>query len=188
MTQPPYGDQSQPLPPLGQPQPGWPTPPVAAGWPPAVPPAAKKRRGLLITMIVLGLALLLCGGGGTAAWFLLRKADGTGAQSPSVAVNDFLVAVYSEGDVARASRLVCRESRRRADIQKKVDQLRRYERDHKSPRFSWSDPTVSDEQADRAQVAVTVKITTEDEQTAEESLHFTVVKRSGWFVCEVKSG
>ncbi len=210
MTQPPYGDQPQP-----PGQPSWPPPAQPATWPPpAAPtepvpladptpptqpvpappestqptqPPPRKRRGVLVTAIVLGAALLLCAGGGTAAWLLLRNADGTGAQSPTVAVNDFLVAVYSEGDVSKATGLVCREARKRADIQRKVDQLKEYGKQHKEPRFSWSDPKVSDAQADRATVDVTVRVTTSDERIAQESLHITVVRKTGWFVCEVQS-
>jgi flagellar basal body-associated protein FliL len=177
------GQAYQPYPP-GQPGPQYPA--TGYGYQPAPP---KKRRGLLITAIVLGLALLLCGGGGTAAYFLLvRNGDGQGAENPGVAVNDFLVAVYSEGDVTKAGALVCAEARDRDDLTKKIDEVKQYGQKYKEPKFSWEAPKVGETTSDRATVDVTVKITTSDEKVAEQPLRFTVIKKTGWFVCEVQSG
>ena len=155
---------------------------------PGPPPAPKKRRGLLITAIVLGAALLLCGGGGTAAYLFLRDADGQGAQSPQVAVNDFLVAVYTDQDPTKAEKLVCSAARDRAELSKKINEVKSYAGKYKNPKFSWPEPTVADAQDTTAKVNVKVRITTGDEKVAEQQLNFTVIKKTGWFVCEVQSG
>lgn len=137
---------------------------------------------------MLGVAFLLCGGGGTAAFLFLRNADGQGAQSPQVAVNDFLVAVYTEQDAAKAERLVCSEARDRDQLTKKIDEVRAYADKYKQPKFSWPEPTVAESKEDSAKVDVKVRITTEDEKVAEQQLSFTLVRKTGWFVCEVQSG
>jgi hypothetical protein len=175
----------QPAPPVyQQAPPGYGYPAV----PPPEPPK-KKRRGLLITAIVLGFLVLLCGGGGTAAYFLVVKnADGTGAQAPETAVNDFLVAVYTEKDVDKAAALVCSEARSRDDLTKKINEVKQYASKFKEPKFSWETPKVADAKAKSAEVDVIVKITTDDERIAQQPLKFTVVKKTGWFVCEVQQG
>jgi hypothetical protein len=186
-----------------QPAPGYPpagesptTPgyPAQFGYPapldpaqPATPP--KKSRGLMITAIVLGIAVLLCGGGGTAAYLFLRDtSDGQGAESPQVAVNDFLVAVYTEHDAEKAGQLVCSDARNREQLTKKIDEVRAYAEKYKKPKFSWPEPTVAEAKEKRAKVNVTVRITTDDERVAEQPLNFTVIEKTGWFVCEIQSG
>ncbi|HET8681515.1 MAG TPA: hypothetical protein VFM54_06530 [Micromonosporaceae bacterium] len=191
--------QAQPYPPTsaypaapGYPQgPGY---PAAPGYDPNFPqpgapggPPRRRRRGLLITLIVLGLAVLLCGGGGTAAFLLLREADGQGSGNPTEAVTGFLRAVYTDRDVDKASTFVCSEARDKNDLTKKINEIGDYAKQYKNPKFSWGTPTVSDEDGGKATVDVKVKITTEDEKVAEQALTFTVVKKTGWFVCEVRS-
>ena len=162
-----------------QPYPGAPGPVM-------VPP--KKRRGLMITLIALGLAVLLCGGGGIAAWLLLGEADGQGADDPTKAVETFLTAVYTEQDIEAASRITCADARNRDDISRKIDEIKEYSDQYKDPKFTWTAPAVSDQGSERATVDVKLRVTTQDEKVAEQQLQFTVIKSTGWFVCEVQSG
>jgi hypothetical protein len=199
----PYSTTQQPVQPATPPTPyqpsspgyqlpGQPPPPEydpnTFGYPDVPPAQPKKRRGLLITAIVLGAALVLCGGGATAAVLLLQDTDGTGADSATAAVNDFLVAVYTDHDVPKAKRLVCSEARNESDLTKKIDEVKQYQAKYRSPKFSWDTPAVSDQKSDSAKVNVKVKMTTEDEKVAEQQLNFIVVKKTGWFVCDVQSG
>jgi len=163
--------------------PGYPTYPGA----PVAPPK-KKRRGLMITLIVLGLAVLLCGGGGVAAWLLLGEADGQGQTEPAKAVDGFLTAVYTDQDVDAASKYVCAAARNRDDLTRKINEIKQYADQYDDPKFTWSTPTVSDQGSERAIVDVKLKVTTQDEKVAEQSLKFTVIQSTGWFVCEVQSG
>jgi hypothetical protein len=168
-----------------------PRPPDAAYPPPgfeAAPPAdpAPRRRGLLITSIVLGLALLLCGGGGVGAWLYLTKVDrGQGADAPEAAVDEFLDAVYDKRDAERAAELVCSHARDMTEITKKIDEVEAYAEKYKNTRFDWDDPKVDEQTEDRAKVSVKVTASTGDEREATLDLTFTVIRESGWWVCEV---
>ncbi|HEX2355600.1 MAG TPA: hypothetical protein VHI50_03935 [Micromonosporaceae bacterium] len=181
--------------------PAYPTPP-GASYPPQVPPPAypppglgsmppagpapRKRRGLLITSIVLGVALLLCGGGGAGAWLYLNRMErGQGADAPEAAVEQFLDAVYDEQDADQAAELVCRHSRDKAEITKKVDEVKAYAQKYKNASFDWDDPKVEEKTQDRAKISVKVTASTGDEREAAVDLTFTVIRDSGWWVCEV---
>jgi hypothetical protein len=162
------------------PQPGYPPP---EHQPPAGPP---RHRALLITSIVLGVVLLLCGGGGTTAYFLIKNVGNTGKPSPSAAVDGFLKAVFRDHDVDEANRYVCADSRDKAALSRKIDELRSYEQKYKSPRYTWSTPTVVTRKGSTATLNVPIKITTADERVAEKKLQFVAVDESGWWVCEVR--
>jgi hypothetical protein len=153
---------------------------------PSESPSPKKRRGGLVTIIVLAGVLLLCGGGGVSAYRLLRNADGQGADDPKAAVIDFLEAVYTQQDPRRAAQLICSESRDQDIIAKKIDEIRKSVRGYRNPRFSWDDPRVEDESSDRARVSAKIILTTGDDQVAEQELSLTVVRKTGWWVCEVE--
>jgi flagellar basal body-associated protein FliL len=161
-----------------------------SGFGPFEPPAPpKKRRGLKIAAIVLAVVFLLCAGGGTVAYFVLvRNSDHRGADNPSQAVNDFLVAVYADKDVTKANALVCLQARRRDDVTRKVNEVKQIGQQYKEPTFSWDDPTVTETKKDSATVDVKIKISTADEKIAEQALKIIVVRKSGWFVCEVQPG
>lgn len=164
-------------------------PGAAEAWPgtaEARPGGGRRRRGLLITGIVLVAVLVLCGGGGISAYLLLRDADGQGADDPKVAVTDFLRAVYTDRDAAAAEKLVCSEARDSAGIGKKVDEVKAYLKKYRDPRFTWAEPTVEDQNSDRAVVATKITMTTGDDQVAEQRLTLTVVHKTGWWVCEVE--
>ncbi|MEV4543101.1 Rv0361 family membrane protein [Micromonospora echinaurantiaca] len=195
MTQPPSGE------PVGQPEapsptvpaapPGAPTAdptnPVPAGYPPYQGPAApKKKRGLLIAAIALAVVLVLCVGGGVAAFFTLRNAEtGTGAKEPVVAVDEFLTAVYKDRDATKAASLVCSAARDDDRIAAKVAEVEKYVGAHQNPRFRWTKPKVDNQTGDRATVSTKVTMTTADEKVADQELRFTVVQKTGWWVCEV---
>ncbi|MGC9670866.1 hypothetical protein ACNTMW_30500 [Planosporangium sp. 12N6] len=195
----PGGPQGQPTPegqPTHQGQPGVPAAqptdpaahpgaPVAYPGGPATASTPRRPRTLLVTSLVLALVLLLCGGGGTTAYFLIKKVGGTGRPTPTDAVDGFLTAVFTDHDVDKATRYVCSESRDKADLAKKIDELRSFERKYRSPRYSWPTPAVQSRKGNTATLTVPIKITTTDERTAEKRLKFVAVKESGWWVCEV---
>ncbi|MFG3714874.1 hypothetical protein [Micromonospora sp. NPDC047730] len=175
---------SVPPPPAGYP----PVPPPPAGYPPYQPPAAptKKKRGVLIAAIALAVILLLCAGGGVVTFLTLRNAEsGEGAKEPAVAVEQFLTAVYKDRDAGRAAALVCSSSRDEEKIAAKVAEVEKYVSAHQNLRFRWSSPKVDDQTGDRATVTTKVTMTTADEKVADQDLRFTVVKKTGWWVCEV---
>ena len=188
-TQPVPGQPGQPFP--GQPlpgagQPGQPAFPPAVFPPAANPPAPKKRRGLLIASIVLAVVLLFCACGGVAAFLLLRDtATGEGAAEPVVAVDNFLKAIYTDKDAAKAAALVCSEARDEIAITKKVEEVNKYATTYDKPRFRWDAPKVDGQNAERAIVSAKIEMTTSDEKVAEQRLTFTVVQKTGWWVCEV---
>jgi hypothetical protein len=155
----------------------WPAQPVA--------PAPRRRRGALWVSLALTATLLLCGGGAVSAYFLLRNADNPGSPDPATAVNRFLTAVYSQQDATSAEQFVCRESRDKTKLTDRVDQIKTYAGGYTDPVFRWGDPAVSDETADRANVAVELTMSTSDEKTAKQDLRFTVIHKTGWLVCDV---
>jgi hypothetical protein len=139
----------------------------------------------MITSIVLGVVLLLCGGGGTAAYFLITRVGNSGRPSPAAAVDGFLSAVFREHDVEKANKFVCSDSRDKAALSRKIDELRSYEQKYKSPQYSWATPTVQSRKGATATLTVPIKITTADDRVAEKRLRFVAVNESGWWVCEV---
>jgi flagellar basal body-associated protein FliL len=193
VPQPTSGVPGYPPPPG---QPGYPPPPdyaaqanyptgFPAGYPTPEPP--RRHRGLLITSIVLGVVLLLCGGGGTTAYFLIKNIGNQGKASPSAAVDGFLTAVFRDHDVEKANKFVCSDSRDKAALSRKIDELRSYEQKYKSPQYSWTTPTVQSRKGSTATLTVPLKITTADDRVAEMKLKFVTVDDSGWWVCEVGS-
>jgi flagellar basal body-associated protein FliL len=177
-----HPDHASPYPdPAHVPPPGSPSAPV---WPVTTPP--KSRRGALWVSLALVLALLLCGGGGVSAYLLLRNAEGSdGAPDPASAVTRFLTAVYTERNATAAASTVCREARDQEKITAKVNEVKGYSTTYRGPRFAWTNPTVADQQKERALVRVKLTMTTEDEKASEQQLTFTAVKKTGWWVCEV---
>ncbi|GLY25420.1 hypothetical protein Misp04_51510 [Micromonospora sp. NBRC 101691] len=177
----PYPPAGYPAPAGGAYPPGGPFPP---GYPAPAPP--RKKRGLLIASIIVVVALLLCAGGGTAAFFLLRGADpGEGADEPTTAVQEFLTAVYQDRNAGRATDLVCSSSRDREKIAAKVAEVEKYVAEYDTPRFRWTAPAVADRTDERATVTTKVTVTTADEKVADQELRFTVIRETGWWVCEV---
>jgi flagellar basal body-associated protein FliL len=174
----------QPYAPPGQ-------PPYAPGGYPGAPgyvaPPPKRKRGLMITMIVLGLALVLCGGGGAAAYFVLKGSTGPGQATPVDAVNGFLKAVYKDKDVTAATKLICSAARDKISMTKRIDEIRRYDAALKGPVYTWPTPTVEKQDKSSATVLVPVKVTTDDDKTAESKLTFLTTNDNGWWVCEINT-
>lgn len=197
MSQPVSGDPtSQPDGPAEAAIPSAPQPDPSALPAPATPyppvqqsPAPRRRRGLLIASIALAATLVLCLGGGVAAFLAVRAAeDGTGAEEPTAAVEEFLTAVYQDRDAAQASSLVCSAAKDQEKISAKVAEVEEYAADYKKPYFRWSPLKVDDKTEDRAVITTTVTMTTADEKVADLPLRLTVVKSMGWRVCEVAQG
>jgi hypothetical protein len=148
-----------------------------------LPPA--RRRGALWVSLALAATLLLCGGGAVSAYLLLRDADNPGSPDPATAVNRFLTAVYSRQDAAAADDLVCREARDQTKIDERIREIKAYSDGYQEPVYRWADPAVSSAAEDRAVVAVRLSMSTTDEKTAQQDLQFTVIRKTGWLVCEV---
>lgn len=149
-------------------------------------PPKKRNKALIITAVVLGVVLLLCAAGGVGAFFLLRDTEGKGAASAEDAAQDFLTAVYKDGDVTSAEKLVCGEARDREALAAKIKEVEAQLAGLRDPSITWNNPKISNETAERAETTVTVKLTTSDEKLSEQKLKLILVKRDGWFVCEVK--
>jgi hypothetical protein len=189
-------DFTQPIPPGGPyppqpPQSGIPYSPAAPqSYPPlGPPPPPRRRRGPLIVAIVVAGALLLLGLGGVGAWLLTRDPDRNGPDSPTVAVQSFLQAIYHDQDASAAADLVCSEARDESALETKINEIRAYQQTQLNPTFSWTEPTVVEEQADSAVVAVTVTMVTGDEKVADQNLQLSVLDKdaNGWWVCDVQT-
>jgi hypothetical protein len=140
-------------------------------------------------MIALAGALVLCAGGGVATWLLTRDTDTDGAETPTLAVESFLQAVYQDMDPAGAAALVCSESRDEGALGTKIDEIRTYRETEVDPSFAWTDPTVVSETEELALVEVTVTMTTGDEKTADQNLRVSVLDKdaNGWWVCDLET-
>jgi hypothetical protein len=187
-TQPPEHLAWQHSPPPDAPQPGEPIWAGAGQQPFEVPvasPAPKNKRGALWVSLALAATLLLCGGGALSAYFLLRDADNPGSPDPATAVNRFLDAVYTQQDASAADELVCREARDESKLANRVSEIKTYSDGYQEPVYRWEDPAVSSSGEDRALVSVQITLTTGDEKTAKQDLEFTVIRKTGWLVCEV---
>jgi hypothetical protein len=143
----------------------------------------------VIGVIALAGALVLCASGGIVAWLLNRDPDRNGAESPTVAVQTFLQAVYHDQDASRAADLVCAEARDEGSLETKINEIRSYQETQVNPTFEWTDPAVVDETEQLAVVEVTVTMTTADEKTADQNLRVSVLDKAenGWWVCEVQT-
>jgi hypothetical protein len=151
----------------------------------APPTPAKGKRGGLWVSLALAATLLLCAGGATSAYLLLRDADNPGSPDPATAVDRFLTAVYTQRDATAADDLVCRQARDRNKLADRVDEIRAYSEGYQNPVYRWDEPAVSSSDADRARVSVRITMSTGDEKTAGQDLEFTVIRKTGWLVCEV---
>jgi hypothetical protein len=153
------------------------------------PPPPRRRRGLLIGAAVLAGVLVLCAAGGVGAWLLTRDPDRNGAESPTGAVQAFLQAVYRDLDPAAAAAVVCSEARDEGSLATKIDEIRAYADTSLNPSFSWSDPSVVEQDEQLTVLAVTVTMITDDEQTSAQTLHVSVLDKDtdGWWVCDLET-
>ncbi|WP_430781263.1 hypothetical protein [Actinoplanes sp. G11-F43] len=166
----------------------WQHPPPPAPEPIWVGPTAAadpRRRSTVFLSVAFVATLALCGGGAVSAYYLLREADSPGSPDPATAVNRFLTAVYTQQDATAARDLVCSKSRDEGKLATRVEQISSYADAHVGPVFRWDEPAVADRDDERARVDVRVVMSTEDEKTAAQDLRFTVVRKTGWLVCEV---
>jgi hypothetical protein len=148
-------------------------------------PPRRKRPFWVVAALIL--TLLIFGGGTVSAYLLLRDAEsGKGAPDPATAVNRFMTAVYTQQDPATAEQAVCREARDPAKIKARIDQIKGYANEYDTPSFRWTDPAVVDRLDEKAVVGVRLTLITNDEKTAYQQLTFTVVRKSGWLVCDVR--
>jgi hypothetical protein len=152
---------------------------------PRPPGRRATRRSSLFVSMALAATLALCGGGAVSAYLLFRDADNPGSPDPTTAVNRFLTAVYTQQDATAAEDLVCRKSRDGSRLTDRVQQIRDYADAYEGAVFRWDDPAVTSNDKGAAEVGVRVVMSTEDEKTAAQDLQFTVVRKSGWLVCEV---
>ncbi|SDZ66483.1 hypothetical protein SAMN05421684_8203 [Asanoa ishikariensis] len=153
---------------------------------PAPAPAKRRSRGPLVAAIVLAVVLLCGGGGGLAAFLLLRDTEtGEGAAEPVAAVEGFLDAVYVDQNAAATTGLLCGEARNQSAVQDKIDEVQRYARTYPSPRYRWDPPKVEQQDADKAIVSTKLTVLTADDRSAEQQLRFTLVHKTGWWVCDV---
>jgi hypothetical protein len=147
------------------------------------PPKHKRPFWVAVALI---LTLLIFGGGTVSAYLLLRDAEsGKGAPDPATAVNRFMTAVYTQQDPQSAGDAVCREARDEEQLKARVEQIKGYANEYDAPSFRWNDPAVSGQTDERATVGVQLTMTTDDEKTAQQQLTFTVIRKTGWLVCDV---
>ncbi|WP_436525649.1 Rv0361 family membrane protein [Actinoplanes sp. HUAS TT8] len=144
-----------------------------------------SRRSSIFVSAALVATFALCGGGAVSAYLLFRDSDDTGSPDPATAVNRFLTAVYTQQDAGAAQDLVCRKARDTTKLNDRVQQIRDYADGYEGATFRWDDPSVTNGANGEAEVGVRVVMSTEDEKTAAQELEFTVVRKTGWLVCEV---
>src|SRR4029079_12591035 len=151
-----------------------------------VAPPKKKHKGLIITAIVLGVLLVLRLGGAAGAFFLLSNNEGKGEDTAKGAAQEFLTAIYKDGNATAAEKLVCKEARDSKEISNKVKQIKDQGAKLKSPSYTWDSIKISNETDKSADTTVVVKLSTSDEKLSEQTLKLLLVKRDAWFVCDVK--
>jgi hypothetical protein len=201
VTQPP-ADPWQ-APPPGYPQPVPTQPAVPAPWQPVNTPAPwqpvnapppyypgptppAKRRVLLIASIVVVLLVVVGGAVAAGGYLLTRDRDGVGQPSPQAAVESFLRAVYLDQNPAKVATLVCQAARDPKKIAAKIAEVKQQDQQYDSPKYSWGAPTTEHSGSARAVLSTTVTLTTANVQQASQKLTFTLIRSTGWFVCDVK--
>ena len=101
-------------------------------------------------------------------------------------MDGFLTAVYKDRDADEGGRPASAPppgTTRRSP--RKVAEVQKYATEYQNPRFRWTTPKVDNQTGDRATVTTKVTMTTADEKVADQDLRFTVVRKTGWWVCEV---
>jgi hypothetical protein len=163
--------------------PAYPWQPVSG--PPPFPPPPKRRRGLVLASVVLVLLVVVGGGAAAVAYTVTRNQDGTGQPSPQAAVEGFLRAVYLDQDPTKAAALVCKAARDPKKIAAKIDEIKQQDQQYDSPKYSWGTPETVRSSGDRAVLSTTVTLATANVQQSRQKLTFTLVRSTGWFVCDV---
>jgi len=160
-----------------------PQPPADAPWPlVAGEPPPARRRPMLVLGIVVALLAVLGGAGGAA--YVLINVRGTGPATPADAVEGFLDAVFTTHSAKDAADFVCERSRDEAELDQVVFGVKTFEKDYPSARTTWTYPPIAP-QGDTAAAAVTLTLTTANEQVATKQIRLLLVNDRGWFVCDV---
>jgi hypothetical protein len=160
-----------------------PQPPPDAPWPlVAGEPPPARRRPMLVLGIVVALLAVLGGAGGAA--YVLINVRGTGPATPADAVEGFLDAVFTTHSAKDAADFVCERSRDEAELDQVVFGVKTFEKDYPSARTTWTYPPIVP-QGDTAAAAVTLTLTTANEQVATKQIRLLLVNDRGWFVCDV---
>ena len=141
---------------------------------------------MIITAIVLGVLLVLCLVGAAGAFVLLNNHEGKGKDTARAAAQEFLTAIYKDGNATSAEKLVCKEARDAKEIGDKVKEIKDQGAKLKNPSYSWDSIKSANETETSADTIVVVKLSTSDEKLSEQTLKLMLIKRDGWFVCDVK--
>lgn len=169
-----------------------PAPPAPGGDAPAgaptggvpVPGRRLGRTAVLVTVATAG--LLLCGGGALTYWLVTREPVGEGAADPVAATEQFLRAVYQERDAGLAAEVTCPQVEDRGAVAARITEITETLGRHGRAAVSWSAPQVAaGATPERAELAVTLTVTTSDEREARQGLRVTTVRDGAWYVCEV---
>jgi hypothetical protein len=162
-----------------------PQPAEDAPWPLVVGEApAPTRRGPGVAVAIVLTVLLVLGGAGTAAYFLIGGTKDRGASQPSAAVEGFLNAIYTNHSAREAGTFVCPRARNANELDQVVFNVKTYEKDYASPRTTWTYPTIVPVGA-QASAAVTLTVTTANDQVAAKQITLLLVNDRGWWVCDV---
>jgi type II secretory pathway pseudopilin PulG len=137
-------------------------------------------------MVVLAVVAVLGAGGLAVGYAMTRNHDGTGKTSATAAAQAFLEAVYTAQDAKQVAPLVCSAARDTKKLQAKINEIQQQNRQYDGPKYTWSTLTTQSSGKDRAVLSTTVTLTTANVQKATQKLSLTVVKSTGWFVCDVR--
>jgi hypothetical protein len=96
-----------------------------------------------------------------------------------------MTAVNTQQDSTAADDLVCRDARDPQRLSARVSEIKGYSSEYEGPTFRWNEPAVSGETDEKATVTVQLTMSTEDEKTAQQTLTFTAVHKTGWLVCDI---
>ncbi|WP_306211191.1 Rv0361 family membrane protein [Actinoplanes sp. RD1] len=152
------------------------------------PVSPRRRRSGRWMALAVVLTLLILAGGAVSAVLLLRDADsGKGSPDPATAVDRFMTEVYTRQDATSAAEHVCREARNATQLTARVAEIEGYATEYPAPSFAWNEPSVTSNTGDKALVDVQLTMTTDDERAARQQLTFTVIRKTGWLVCDVTS-
>jgi hypothetical protein len=185
------------MPTSGYPAAGYPTSGFpAAGYPaidpttglPMQPPVKKKSKATKIIAIVLGVVLLLCGGGAVAAVLYFKNSVdplGTGSPDPKAATVAFLEAYYKDKDADAAAKATCKELRDPKVIGDRITKIEDQLKNYRSPKVTWTDPTIESTGENTAVATVKLSLSTGDEKSSSIDLKITLVKNDGWRGCDV---
>jgi hypothetical protein len=130
--------------------------------------------------------VLVCGGAGTGIYLATQNNSGGKGQASAVeAVQGFLTAVYQDMDATKAATFVCKTSRDKAKLTKKINEIQQQNATYDTPKYAWTPPATDETKTNEAVLSSTLTLTTANEQTAIQKLRFVATKNNGWWVCEV---